>query len=61
MTRDGAVRCACTDAIRTLTLELLGCRVTVYGASRRPRVKAGPGGMHSAPTPQRAPNREVMS
>jgi hypothetical protein len=48
MTREGAVRCACTDAIRTLTLELHGCRVTVYGASRWPRVKEGSNGMHSA-------------
>jgi hypothetical protein len=49
MTRDGAVRCACPDGMRILALALHGCRVTVYGASRRAQVMEGPDGMHSAP------------
>jgi hypothetical protein len=49
MTRAGAVRCACTDGMRIVALELHGCRVMVYGASRRPRVMKPRDGVLSTP------------
>jgi hypothetical protein len=59
MTRDGAVRYACADAMRTLTLERHGCHATVQGASRWARIMEGPHGRRSAPRISAHPDWEV--
>jgi hypothetical protein len=61
MTRDGAVRCACTYVMHVSTLELHGCHATVHGASRRARIMEGPRVMRSGPRGSVHPDREVVS